>query len=184
MTTSGQLAVSTSMVFAVLRSAVAYAPARAPLARRALSMGAASPPRVHVVSYNVLSSRLSAPDYFTRCAPADLDPPTRLARVLAKLEAEAVARRSVICLQEVSAEWAGELHSYFASRGYHLATGLYGRPFNGYMGVALAWPTERFAAESVEVARVADTKPWPRALSRSLGLHRGPSQRLRQALRL
>lgn len=48
--------------------------------------------------------------------------------------------QSVIALQEVSMDWAGELHTFFAAEGYQFVTALYGRYFNGYMGVGLAWP--------------------------------------------
>ena len=47
---------------------------------------------------------------------------------------------AVICLQEVSQSWAGPLHVYFAERGYSLIADLYGKPFNNYMGVAVAYP--------------------------------------------
>ena len=68
---------------------------------------------------------------------------------------------AIICLQEVSQQWAGELIPHFEERGYTFVTGLYGRPFNGYMGVSLAWPTSRFVSEAVDIARASDTKPWP-----------------------
>ena len=42
---------------------------------------AGAAPFVRVVSYNVLSSHLCAPDHFLRCAPDALDPPQRLARI-------------------------------------------------------------------------------------------------------
>ena len=75
--------------------------------------GAAS---ARVVTYNVLSSHLAEPTYFTHCDPDDLRAETRLTRVMEKLDAE-TARRAVIGLQEVSMTWAGPLHAYFAERG-------------------------------------------------------------------
>lgn len=68
---------------------------------------------------------------------------------------------AVICLQELSQQWVGELIPHLEARGYTLVTGLYGRSFNGYMGVGLAWPTSRFMSEAVDISRAADTKPWP-----------------------
>lgn len=41
---------------------------------------------------------------------------------------------SVVCLQEVSTLWAGELHVFFLSRGYAFITGNYGSKSSGYMG--------------------------------------------------
>jgi hypothetical protein len=46
----------------------------------------AEPPPVRVVTYNVLSSHLCEPNYYVKCDPADLDPPTRLDRVKRQLE--------------------------------------------------------------------------------------------------
>jgi mRNA deadenylase 3'-5' endonuclease subunit Ccr4 len=68
--------------------------------------GPPGPATVRVVTYNVLSSHLGGPDWFTSCAREDLVPSTRLARVLDKLEVE-MAKDAVICLQEVSMSWTG-----------------------------------------------------------------------------
>jgi len=123
--------------------------------------GGASSAVARVVTYNVLSSHLCEPEHFTACDPSDLDPPMRLARVKEQLEPH-VKAGAVIGLQEVSAQWVGELTPYFEERGYTFVSGLYGRHFNGYMGVALAWPSARYAAEAVELPRVAETKTWPK----------------------
>lgn len=45
-------------------------------------------------------------------------------------------------------DWAGELHAFFAAEGYQFVTALYGRHFNGYMGVGLAWPISECARRS------------------------------------
>ena len=85
---------------------------------------------LRVASYNVLSSKLCEPGYFIKCAKENLDPPTRLKRVQALLETE-TKKNAVVCLQEVSREWSGDLHAFFARQGYQFTTGLYGNPFNG-----------------------------------------------------
>ena len=85
---------------------------------------------LRVASYNVLSSKLCEPGYFIKCAKENLDPPTRLKRVQALLEQE-TKKNAVVCLQEVSREWSGDLHAFFARQGYQFTTGLYGNPFNG-----------------------------------------------------
>ena len=79
----------------------------------ATTVMAASTHEARVVTYNVLSSSLCEPTYFTHCAPEDLDPPNRLRKLLVKLEPE-IAKGAVIGLQEVSQKWAGELHTFFA----------------------------------------------------------------------
>lgn len=114
-----------------------------------------------VATYNVLSSHLSEPSHFVSCAPEHLDPKARLEKVLDKLSTE-VDAGSIICLQEVSALWAGGLHTYFAKAGYHFITGLYGGSFNGYMGVGIAVPTARYELADVDITRIADTKKVPR----------------------
>jgi len=128
-------------------------------------MAAATP---RVVTYNVLSSSLSPPDYFNKCDPKDLDPRTRLPRVLEKLSGE-VDKDAIICLQEVSMKWAGSMHAWFAQRGYHFVLHNYGPPFNGYMGVGIAFPTAAFEAVDTDLVRLSDTKRWPRAPKPSLG---------------
>ena len=120
----------------------------------------AASPFVRVVSYNVLSSHLCEPTHYIKCDPADLDPDTRRQRVQELLEPH-MQKQAVVCLQEVSTQWLGELTPFFESRGYTFVCGNYGNPFNGYMGSALAWPTARFASEEVSITRVADSKPWP-----------------------
>ena len=70
--------------------------------------------------------------------------------------------KTIFCLQEVSYEWAGHLHTFFANHGYHVVTGLYGKPFNGYMGVLTAYPTAYFTTIQTDICRLADTYPsWP-----------------------
>ena len=114
-----------------------------------------------LVTYNVLSSSLCEPTYFTHCAPEDLDPDNRYKKLLVKLEAE-IAAGAVIGLQEVSQQWAGRLHVFFAERGYHLVCSLYGKPFNGYMGIALAVPLGTYDVTKVDISRCSDTKKLPR----------------------
>lgn len=117
---------------------------------------------IRVTTYNVLSSQLARADYFSFCNPKWLQASYRLTKIKEKMDAE-VARKSIICLQEVSTAWAGNLHAYFAARGYHLITGLYGGKFNGYMGVALAVPLSEYDILDSDVTRVADTKKVVRA---------------------
>jgi 2',5'-phosphodiesterase len=121
------------------------------------------PLNIRVVSYNVLSSHLCEPTYFSTLNPDHLLPANRLPAVLEKLDEE-ISRNSLICLQEVSYDWAGSLHTHFANKGYHLVTGLYGRKFNGYMGVAVAFPTASMKVVDVDISRLSDKREggWPR----------------------
>lgn len=121
------------------------------------------PLNLRVVSYNVLSSHLADPSHFPTLNPDHLPAENRLPLVLEKLDEE-IKQNSLICLQEVSHDWAGSLHAHFAQRGYHLVTGLYGKKFNGYMGVAVAWPTAAMNCIDVDISRLSDKREggWPR----------------------
>ena len=64
-------------------------------------------PHLHshrISSYNVLSSHLADPSYFTNCTPDYLDAGYRYDLLLKKMDTE-VDRKAIICLQEVSADW-------------------------------------------------------------------------------
>lgn len=112
-----------------------------------------------IVTYNVLSSRLARPDYFTACRPRDLKANVRLPKILDELDGE-VERGAILCLQEISTTWAGELHRFFAGRDYHLVTALYAGRKSGYMGIATAIPRARYALETVRIERLTDGRDW------------------------
>jgi len=109
------------------------------------------------VTYNVLSNHLTGA-FLKRCSPADLESSVRMWRIREKL-ANPIARRALIGLQEVSLDWGGEFHAFFARHGYHVVFAPYGEAFNGRMGVMLAYPAERFVAESVRLHHVGDSLP-------------------------
>ena len=107
--------------------------------------------KFRVVSYNLLSSKLARPSHFTLSEPEHLEFEYRLPRILSKLddamncqfggqindESDTSQQTSkngtptIFALQEVCYPFASALHTFFAQRGYHFVTGLYGRPFNG-----------------------------------------------------
>ena len=95
---------------------------------------------VRIVSYNLLSSKLSRSSHFTRTDPEHLEFEYRLPLILDKLDdafrSEGASQSmppTIFALQEVCYPFASKLHAFFAKRGYHFVTGLYGRPFNGYV---------------------------------------------------
>ena len=116
---------------------------------------------VRVVTYNILSPELAPPSHFIECQPQHLEPNVRFEKVKHALEPH-IADGAIICLQEVSQAWAGLLTPFFEAYEYTLVTGLYGKRFNGYMGVALAWPHSRFKSERVDITRLADTLELPK----------------------
>jgi mRNA deadenylase 3'-5' endonuclease subunit Ccr4 len=124
---------------------------------------------MNLVTYNVLSSSLASPSYFVECDPKHLDSETRYEKLLEQLLAE-MKSGSVICLQEVSQLWAGRLHSFFLKHNYYFVSSHYTKGWQGYMGCGVAFPMETYTAEDVEVVRVSDTKPWPRAAKQTPSL--------------
>jgi len=132
------------------------------------SSTSSSPASVRVVSYNVLSSKLARTSHFTKSDPEHLCFANRRALVLDKID-HAIATSlpdcpTVVALQEVCYPFACELHTYFANRGYAFVTGLYGRRFNGYMGVGLAYPLNEFETINVDIERLSDKREggWPK----------------------
>lgn len=115
---------------------------------------------IRVTSYNVLSSHLASPSHFSYCKPEILDSNYRFQLLCQKLDKE-IEKKSIICLQEVSTDWAGKLYVYFLSKKYYFIPILYGNKFGGYMGVATAFPIDEYHLEKVELPRIADTKYIP-----------------------
>jgi hypothetical protein len=138
---------------------------------------------VPVVTYNILT-----PPYAMShdSNPVDLDPKTRLNKVLGKLaplvaehmeqkesdlwvqnldsDLTAASARSIICLQEVGESWVGPLHAFFQKNNYHFVTSLYGRKDSDYFGVAIAFPNEKYELVEAKVVKPADWKKWPAEL--------------------
>lgn len=122
------------------------------VAAMSTSGSTSSPPiknGVRVVSYNLLSSKLARPSHFTHAEPDHLEFDYRLRIILDKLDAEMNRGfggnedsqhwipPSIFALQEVCYPFASALHTFFAQRGYHFVTGLYGKQFNGYVTTSL-----------------------------------------------
>lgn len=124
-----------------------------------LGMSASS---IRVASYNVLSSCLCEPSYYCNSDPEALEPTKRLERVIGKLETEC-EKGAVVCLQEVSRQWSGDLHVFFAKRGYSMINVGYGGKNNGYMGVSLAYKLANYELMETGIEKVSDFKAWPKA---------------------
>jgi hypothetical protein len=114
--------------------------------------------------YNVLSSSLCEPTWYTESAAEDLDPKNRLPRVQDKLQQQIILTggRVIIALQEVSMAWLGPLDTWFAERGYKFLCSLYGNPKNDFMGVALAVPLAHYDVLETAVCCVGEAQQWGR----------------------
>lgn len=116
---------------------------------------------VRLVTYNLLSTALCTPEAYPHCEPDALAPEARVPAVLARIGAWC-DQRAILCLQEVSRDWADALLPVLASRGYQHASAHYGHPDNGYMGVLTAWPAcaesgSEFKLLAVSSQRLTDT---------------------------
>ena len=71
---------------------------------------------------------------------------------------------TIFALQEICYPLTSALHTFFAKHGYTFITGLYGKKFNGYMGVGVAYPNEYFDTVNVNICRLSDERVdgWPR----------------------
>jgi len=107
-------------------------------------------------TYNILSSHLAGADHFPRCNAKDLKRRNRFPRILAHLE-DSITQNAIISLQEVPRMWSGPLHAFFQEKGYVMIDSLYGRFFNGYMGVAIAYNPQVFALQDCKIFSVADS---------------------------
>jgi len=133
---------------------------------------------IRFTTYNVLAPLLSSPSQFPTCLPADTLQENRLPRILHRLNSE-VKARAVVALQEVDLRWAGKLHTFFAENGYCAVFAQYGKPFNGYMGVMLAWPRTDYEVLDVDISRISDTAPksmWPTSKAKSQSPFAGMSR--------
>ena len=62
------------------------------------------------------------------------------------------SRQAIIALQEIPLSWQGEFQIFFQNHGYRFFPALYGSAFNGFMGVALAFPTDHFELMEMSVS--------------------------------
>jgi 2',5'-phosphodiesterase len=135
---------------------------------------AMTPHQLRVVSYNVLSSSLSAPTFFAHSLEKHCSPRHRLEKLLTKLDAE-VELGAVVCLQEVSLAWTGRLHAYFAAKRYTFVNSNYGNRNNNFMGVGVAFPSTRYALRMADLSVIADTKSGGWNAPRTAGAARPPA---------
>lgn len=98
----------------------------------------------------MLSSHLASPDHFTSCKAEDLQADRRFTKVLRKMDGF-VSENAIINLQEVSHSWAGPLHVYLAKKNYHFVYAPYGKHWNNYMGVGVAYPMTVYEAVDVHI---------------------------------
>lgn len=112
-----------------------------------------------IASYNVLSSHLATSDFYPFCNRNHLGASFRFKQITKKVTDE-IVKNSIICLQEISQVWEGPLHALFAKSNYYMISGMYGKSNNGYMGVALSIPLDKYHIDDISIIRVGDSIPF------------------------
>lgn len=106
---------------------------------------------MNVITYNVLSSSLDAPSYFSRCK--DMSLLGRMERIVNKID-PFVRNGSIICLQEVSLLFESKLITFFEEKGYHAVSRGYTSSKAGFMGVLIAYPRKFFTLLDTSIVNV------------------------------
>lgn len=118
---------------------------------------------ISITTYNVLSSRLCSPEFYTDYNPEHLDPKNRFKKLLDKLcmVLQNSQLNCIFCLQEISVDWIGPLYQFFLQNNFTFLTFNYGGPNNGQMGIGIAFCNESFSLRACETRRIGETIPVP-----------------------
>ncbi len=127
-----------------------------------------------IVTYNVLSPNLCSPSEYPYAEDSEYCTPAYRWGVLVEKLTKETDQKSIICLQEVSLAWSADLNDFFRGKAYRFIYQNYGSFFNGYMGVAIAYPHAKYHLHKTHFTCVADEKTggWkvPKAPFRFLAL--------------
>jgi len=104
---------------------------------------------IRVVTYNILSHELVETEEFPMCNPKHLQEEYRKDLLKKLLESE-VEQKSIICLQEVSTDWAAWLFTWFDCRDYYFIKTQWSDHHNGYMGTSIAVSKDKFLLDEVK----------------------------------
>lgn len=114
---------------------------------------------IKIITYNILSSSLCSPTHHTSCDPEHLHPDKRMPKIQGILE-KVMKVNTIICLQEVSRKQEEDLQPFFHLNDYTFIVSHYSKEKNGYMGVGIAFPHDKFTLRDTRIVRVADGKKW------------------------
>lgn len=122
--------------------------------------------KISVVSYNILSPNLISSHKVKR-DPLAVDNKYRLTLLESEFDILISHIQPILCLQEVSKEWAEEFVCYFAKHNYGFYWAKGTTSFNGYMGPAIAWPLS-LTLQKIEVVMPSSfIVPDPMPVARS-----------------
>ena len=71
---------------------------------------------------------------------------------------------AIIALQEVSSVWTGRIISLCQAADYTYIPTLYGKQFNGYMGVGIAVPNSKFRILECSIQKISESIEFQRPL--------------------
>ena len=104
-----------------------------------MSSTSSSSHRLHVVTYNILSSKLADPAYHVGSTPLTLDIDYRYSLLIIKLEQQ-MRRAAIVCLQEVDEAFLTRLTPFFQVNGY----AIHYKTYSNWGGVLIAWPKSEY----------------------------------------
>jgi mRNA deadenylase 3'-5' endonuclease subunit Ccr4 len=113
---------------------------------------------VRVAQYNILCAKLASKERFPKCDGKSLVPSFRLKSIFNKLKGE-IDQNSVICLQELGRSWYGDFHDFFQKHKYYIIYSSYSSWICDYMGVAIAYPMEKYVSEHTQIVKISDNVP-------------------------
>jgi len=108
-------------------------------------------PSIRLATYNVLSPPLCSKSWFPQCKEENVMESKRYMRLEKQLLSQ-IAVKAIICLQEVDLLWYGKLSTFFEQNDYYCTM----HHYKSIMGVAIAFPHQRFTLVDLVAERVGD----------------------------
>ena len=111
--------------------------------------------KVGLVTYNVLTENYCNKKQFSKNDPNYLRNDKRKKKIKEFIE-KWITQGKIICLQEVSRNFSEELTVLFSNKNYTYIDSLYGNSYNGYMGVAIAYPHNHYELLDCKIKKISD----------------------------
>lgn len=107
---------------------------------------------IRVITYNLLSPHYATQQQFPYTKPFYLDFQYRIDKTI-KLLSSWIKVNFVICLQEVSKEWADILTNYFSDNNYGFVYDYYS---SGTLGIGIAYPNNHYDVMDINIFKSSD----------------------------
>ena len=106
-----------------------------------------------IVTFNVLCPKLCHPNQFLNYEADFLDEKKRIEKIKSFL-IDWINDEYIILLQEVPISYRGNFECLFNENNYYLACSSYGNDYADNMGIAIAFPKNRFTLKDIDYIRV------------------------------